>query len=466
MTIGPITVRPDLTALRAVVGGAVHGPGDAGYATTGFNLAVTRTPCAVVDVADTDDIAAVIRFAGDAGLRVAVFATGHGGVEVGPDTVLVRTAALDVCEIDPSTRTARIGAGVRVQTVLDAAAPHGLALVCGSSTTVGVVGFLTGGGIGPLVRSLGSSAGYVRSVRVVTGDGTVTDASAEVNPELFWGLRGGKATLGIITEVVVDLLPISEIYGGAVYFDGAEASGLLRAWRDWAADLPREAGTSVALMRLPEMPGVPPALAGRLTVAVRFAAVGDHGAAQRLLAPMRAAATPLLDAIGPLPYAAIGAMHADPAVPMPVHEGTTLLRDVSDGTIDAIVGAAGPRSASQLIVVELRQLGGAFADEQKVRSAFGHRDAAFNLHAVGVLAPPPGPDHGSADGVEPVSSTTAHLLAAVRPWSTGTSLANFNASADPAVIRTCYDEDTYAWLAALAARLDPRGVLHTGQVVR
>ena len=122
-----------------------------------------------------------------------------------------------------------------------------------------------------------------------------------------------------------------------------------------------------------------------------------------------------------------------------------------------MIAVAGPRSESPLIIVELRQLGGAFADEQKVRSAFGNRDAAFNLHIVGVLAPPI---------AELVVSTTAELLAAVRPWSTGTSLPNFNASADPAMIRTCYDEDTHAWLGALAARLDPRGVLHTGQVVR
>ena len=453
----PVTSESVLSALRTVVRGTVHGPGDAGYGTPGFNLAVTRTPCAVVDVADTDDVAAVIRCAGDAGLKVTVFATGHGGVEVGSDTILIRTAALDTCEVDPAARTARIGAGVCVQTVLDAAAPHGLALACGSSTTVGVVGFLSGAGIGPLVRTLGSSAAYVRSVRVVTGDGAVKEASAEVNPELFWGLRGGKATLGVITEVVVDLLAISEIYGGALYFDGADSAALLRAWRDWATDLPREASTSAALLQLPEMPGVPPMLAGKLTLAVRFATTADPDTGARLLAPMRAVAAPMLDAVGPMPYAAIGAIHADPPVPMPVHEGTTLLRDLADGTIDAIVSATGPDSGSPLVVVELRQLGGAFADEPAVRSALCHRDAAFNLYSVGVLAPPI---------ADLVVSTSIALITAVELWSTGTVLPNFGASADPAVIRRCYDEDTYAWLAALAAQLDPRGVLATGQVVR
>lgn len=457
MTISPIVTELDMTSLRALVRGAVHGPDDAGYATAGFNLAVTRTPYAVVDVADADDIAAVIRFAGTSGLRVAVFATGHGGVEVGPDTILVRTAALDTCEVDPAARTVRIGAGVRVQTVLDAAAPHGLALVCGSSTTVGVVGLLSGGGVGPLVRSHGATVDYVRSVRVVTGDGTVREATAQVNPELFWGLRGGKASLGIITEVVIELLPIPKIYGGAIYFDGADAAGLLRAWRDWAADLPREASTSAALMRLPEMPGVPPVLAGRLTLAVRFATASDADTAAGMLAPMRAVATPLLDGVATIPYAAVAAVHADPTVPMPALEASTLLRDFTDGTIDAIVSAAGPQSSSPLAIVEVRQFGGALTDEQAVRSALCHRDSAFQLFAVGVLAPPI---------ADLVPAAVAELLAAVGPWSTGTSLPNFTPSGDPDMIRRCYDEDTYAWLAALAARLDPRGVLHTGQVVR
>ena len=172
---------------------------------------------------------------------------------------------------------------------------------------------------------------------------------------------------------------------------------------------------------------------------------------------MRAVATPLLDGVATIPYAAVAAVHADPTVPMPALEASTLLRDFTDGTIDAIVSAAGPQSSSPLAIVEVRQFGGALTDEQAVRSALCHRDSAFQLFAVGVLAPPI---------ADLVPAAVAELLAAVGPWSTGTSLPNFTPSGDPDMIRRCYDEDTYAWLAALAARLDPRGVLHTGQVVR
>ena len=149
--------------------------------------------------------------------------------------------------------------------------------------------------------------------------------------DLFWGVRGGKSALGIVTEVEIDLLPIAEFYGGAVYFDGADAARVLHAWREWGQGLPESVNTSLAVQQLPPLPGVPEPLAGRLTVAVRYTALGDIAEARRLLEPMRAAATALMDTVGVLPYAAIGAVHADPVDPMPLHEDHALLRGADRG---------------------------------------------------------------------------------------------------------------------------------------
>lgn len=448
----------DLDELRRRVRGAVHGPADPDYPTVGFNVALERHPAAVVDAADAADIAATVRFAAAHGMTVGVFATGHGGTPVGSRSILVRTTALDTCEVDPEQRTARIGAGVRWQSVLDAAVPHGLAPLCGSAPTVGVVGYLSGAGIGPLVRTVGSSADHIRSMTVVTGDGTLVTATADENPELFWGLRGGKGTLGIVTEAVIEMPVIAEIYGGALYFDGADAVRVLRAWRDWAAGLPDEASTSLALLNLPAMPQVPPMLAGKLTVAVRYASVADAESAAAVLAPIRESAQPLLDAVGPMPYAAVGAIHADPPGPMPVRERGGLLAALPDEAVDVIVGAVTSPVAPLLPVVEIRALGGAYAREPRVRSALCHRDAPFNLNMVGVLA-----DEQAAAAV---TGAVDGALAALEPWMTGATLPNFVASDDPARVRASYDEDTAAWLAALADRLDPHGVFRVGQVVR
>jgi hypothetical protein len=447
-----------LTGLRAYVAAPVAFPGEPDYdRATPWNLAAAVEPAAVVLATSAYDIANTVGFAGRRGFRVSVQATGHGALSVAADTILVVTTGMTGCTVDPVARTARVAAGATWQHVLDAAAPHGLAALCGSSPKVGVVGFLTGGGVGPLVRTVGLSADYVRSFELVTGAGEVLRATPEENPDLFWGLRGGKSTLGIVTAVEIDLLPIPEFYGGALYFDGEDAAAVLREWARWCVELPEIISTSIALLQLPEMPGVPEQLAGRLTVAVRYVAVDDFDDAERRLTPLRSVATPVLDTVGVLPYAAIGAVHADPVDPMPVSEYHTLLCELTSETVDLILGATGPDSSSVQTIVDIRMLGGALARDGLHRSAFCHRDAAYAVTVIGVPAPPV---------AEAVRSQAATLIAELTPWSTGGQLPNFAPSDDAGRAARVYDEDTRHWLAVLAEHYDPAGVFRCGQVVR
>jgi hypothetical protein len=191
-------------------------------------------------------------------------------------------------------------------------------------------------------------------------------------------------------------------------------------------------------------------LAGTYTVALRYAALGDAGEAQRLLQPMREVATPVLDTVGVLPYAAIGLVHADPVDPMPVNEDQALLRELTAEAVDAILAAAGPTSGSPQTIVELRLLGGAHAREPRHRSAYCHRDAAYSLAVIGVLVPPV---------AEIVRPHAAALVADLAAWSTGGQMPNFAPSADPDRAARCYSEDTLHWLNALARQYDPAGIL-------
>ncbi|MGE0215975.1 FAD-binding oxidoreductase [Mycolicibacterium sp.] len=451
-------VAPDvLSTLRDHVATPVALPGEPGYERcTPWNVAAPVTPAAVVLATSPQDVAGTVRFAAEHGFKVTVQSTGHGAVGIGSDTILVQTSAMKHCDIDVANRTARVGAGARWQDVIDAAAPHGLAPLCGSAPGVGVVGFLTGGGIGPLVRTVGASSDHVRAFDVVTGEGTLLRATPEENADLFWGLRGGKATLGIVTEVEFEMPHIPEFYGGAVFFDGADAEAVLHAWSDWSVGLPETVNTSVAVLQLPPLPGVPEPLAGRMTVAVRYTAVGDLAEAERLLAPMRAVATPVLDTVGVLPYAAIGAVHADPVDPMPTNEAQALLSALPAEAVDALLAVAGPGSGSPQVIVELRLLGGALAREPRHRSAFCHREAAFALTVIGAPIP-----EIAAAVVEHATAVTA----AMTPWATGGQFPNFAPSYDPGRAARVYTDDTRHWLAALAQRYDPAGVLAVGQVV-
>lgn len=441
----------DMVALRAHVTAPVALPGERVYdRATPWNVAVPVRPGAVVFASTASDVAAVMRFASERGLRVVVQATGHGAVPVGARDVLVLTSGMTGCVVDAEARTARIGAGVRWQTVLDAATPHGLAPLCGSAPAVGVVGYLTGGGVGPLVRTVGLSADHVREFELVTGDGQVLRVTPDEHADLFWGLRGGKSMLGIVTSVEIDLLPIAEFYGGALYFDGSVAGDVLRTWQRWTADLPESVNTSLCIQQLPPLPGIPEPLAGRMSVAVRYTAVGDVAEAERLLQPIRDVAPTLIDAVAVLPYAAIGAVHADPVDPMPTHEDHAMLRELTPETVEAILAACGPGSGSPQTIVELRLLGGALAREPRHRSAFCHRNAACSLSVIGVLVPP---------AAEAVVSHAAELVAAVAPWSTGGQMPNFAASDDPQRPSRCYNEDALHWLRALAKRYDPASVM-------
>ena len=148
-----------MAGLTRLVSGSVHLSGTAGWDTlaTPFNLAAASAWAAVVEVLGADDVAAVLGFAGDHGFDVEVRATGHGALPTIRPTPLVHTGRLDELTIGPD-RIARVGAGVRWQRVLDVAAPLGLADPGGSAPGVGVVGYLTGGGLGPVARTVGYSS--------------------------------------------------------------------------------------------------------------------------------------------------------------------------------------------------------------------------------------------------------------------------------------------------------------------
>lgn len=457
-TTQPVISASALACLRAGVRGRVATPGEAGYElATPWNVAVRQAPIAVVEATSADDIAATVRCAAAHDLKVAVRRTGHGAVPISGPTVLVHTGLLDAVELDVGARTARVGAGAIWQQVLDAAAPHGLAPLVGSSPNVGVAGFLTGAGIGPFVRTFGLSSDHVRSFQIVTGEGKQLTVTPTAHPELFWGLRGGKGSLGIVTEVEIDLMELAEFYGGALYFAGEDAAAVIEAWRELCHDLPEHSNTSLAILQLPPLPQIPAPIAGRMSVAVRFTTTASAAEAEALLAPVRAAATPLLDGIAQMPYAAVAAVHADPVDPMPTHESSALLREFPGQLAEALVDLAGPGSRSPQVVVELRLLGGKVAQAPEHRSAFSHRDAAFTFLSVGVLAP---------EIAEIVPVHAAALKAAVEPWSTGYTLPNFTATDDPQRLARCYDEDTCHWLGALADQHDPAGVLSIGQVIR
>ncbi|MCU6482621.1 FAD-binding oxidoreductase [Arthrobacter sp. A2-55] len=445
-----------MESLKRALAGSLHQPGDPGYSAlaTPWNLAVQTTPAAVVEAANAQDVVEAVRFAAANGLPVAVQATGHGIASDLAGALLVHTGRLDECTVDPAG-WARTGAGTTWKAVLAAGAQHGLAGLSGSAPGVSVAGYTSGGGIGPMARTFGAASDRVRSLEVVTGDGQIRHVTAETEPELFWGLRGGKGSLGIITALEFDLLPLPVIYAGALFFGAESAADVVLAWSEWCPTLPPEATTSLALMQLPPLPGVPEQLGGKFTVAVRYVFTGSPDDGARWLAPIRAAGVPLIDAVQSMPSSLIGAVHSDPEDALPVQEASCLLASFPAEGAQTLLRAVGPESNSPQLLLEIRQFGGALSKEPDVASALCHRDAGFGLYSVGVAAPPALPG---------IAAHAAGLSRAMADWSFGGSLPNFSAGAGAAGFAGSYTQEVLARLAGLAGHYDPEALFRLGQV--
>jgi FAD/FMN-containing dehydrogenase len=456
------TTPLDTTGLtKALAAGValVHLPGSAGYdeLTCAHNPLVRPRPVAVVEPQSADEVARTVRIAASFGAPVGVIGTGHGTEDVMTGAVLVATRSLDQLVLHPAERTARVGAGVRWSAVLEAAAPHGLAPICGSAPSVGVVGFLTGGGHGPVVRTYGLSSDRVLSFEVVTGDGVLRRATPDDEPDLYWGLRGGKATLGIVTSVDLELVEQPEIYAGALWFDEPDVPAALRTWAVWSRLLPDEGTTSVSILRLPPMPDIPPFLVGKAVLHVRFAWTGDPAVGEEMIRAMRSVALPLLDTVAVLPYARIGEVHSDPEEFMPAHTEHLLLNDLGPDGAELLLDLAGPGTPTAQLMVVVRRIGGAAEHALRGESAFVTRDAEWSVFTVGVAIP---------EVAEAVTADARRIVDGLAPLTRDGALPNFVPGHGVEWARRAFPAEVAERLVALSERYDPAGVLLAARAVR
>jgi hypothetical protein len=384
--------------LSETMTGRVVGAGDPGFddARRAFNLTADIRPAAVAFAAGERDVMAVVRQARADGLRVAPQATGHGAGSLGElqDTVLLNVGALDDVSIDPGALRVRAGAGATWEQVVPALSEHGLAALHGSSPDVGVAGYSLGGGIGWLARKHGLQCNSVTAIELVRADGELVRTDADHEPDLFWALRGGGGNFGVVTAIEFGVVPLEELYAGAMFFEFDHAGEVLHAWRELLGELPDELMTWVSLLRFPPLPDVPEALRGGSFAIVHAAFLGSEQDGRRLLRPLREIG-PLMDTCAMVPPAALGDMAMDPREPLPYRSAHRLLGDLPAAAFDDLLAAAGPGSDSALTMVQLRHMGGAMARTAPGAGARASLPGTVGAFALGVVDGP-----GSAAAVE------------------------------------------------------------------
>jgi FAD/FMN-containing dehydrogenase len=447
----------DLSELS--ISGLVVQPSDADWdaARVAWNLVVDQRPTAVASVQSADDVAAVLRFAAANGLRVVAQGTGHGAPSLGllEDTLLIKTEAMRSVEVDRDAQTARFEAGAIAEQLATAAQAAGLSSLPGSAPSVGAVGFSLGGGHGWLGRRYGFACNRVTAIELVTADGEQRKIDAETDSDLFWALRGGGGGYAIVTALHVELAPVAELYAGALIFAAELGAGAIRAYRDWAAGLPDEVTSTVRFLNPPPIPDVPEPLRGRALLTIGAAVIGSRENGERTIAPLRELGQPIIDTFVQMPAAGLTHINMDPESPVPGIGDYALIDALSDEAIDAFVSVAGPGGGpSQLLMAELRQLGGALGRAAPGAGVLAKLDAGFVLNAVGMPMAP-----GSADAI---NADLDRLTGAMKPWHGAGGYMNF---AD----RQCdvdqiFSAEICTRLRSVKDRWDPDGVIRANHM--
>jgi hypothetical protein len=437
--------------LRAAFQGRVIGPEDAGYdeARKIWNGMIDKRPALIAQCAGTPDVVAAVNFAREKDLAVAVRAGGHNvsGNATCDDGVVIDLRPMKGVSVDPDRRIARAEGGVTWSEYDRETQRHGLASPGGAISTTGIAGLTLGGGFGWLSRSYGLACDNVVSAEVVTANGEVLTASADENPDLFWGIRGGGGNFGVVTRFDYRLQQVGDLYAGLVLYPRSEAREFLRMFAGLTAGAPDELSTMAAFLSTPD--GDP--VVGVFSV---FHGPADEG--ERVLAPLRAFGSPLLDDIGPKPYTVVQQAF-DEGFPAGNRNywKSSYLSTIGDECIDVLVEQANKAPSPMCVVGLEHMIGGAVARVGKDDTAFGSREAEYNLLILG-MSDDPGIDDAIKDWAR-------GFWKAIQPFATGGVYVNYMDRDESERIGDAYGSTHYARLVELKKRYDPDNLFRLNQ---
>ena len=458
MSVYQATMRPP-SRLASALSGKIVTPDHAGFdaARRAWNLAVDQRPSAIVFPESAQDVAAAVLFAREFDQRVAAQGTGHNAGPLGSleDTILLKTERMREVTIDPERRIARVQAGVLWMEVVEAAARHGLAGLQGSSPDVGVVGYTLGGGLSFMGRKHGLATNRVRAIELVTADGRLVRAEPENEPDLFWAMRGGGGSFGVVTALEFDLFPAREIYAGILWYPIERAGGVLHTWRELTESGPPDELTTVGrILHLPPIEDIPEPVRGKSFVVVEAYHLGEPRQADALLAPLRTL-NPVMDTLASISMPELSHVHMDPEHPVPGLGDGLMMAELPAEGVDALVDVAGADTQFPLLSVQLRHLGGELGRARPSNGALASLDAQFAMYAVGMT---PAPELKA-----PVANQVRAVKDALAPWAAGRGFLNFTESRQS--VGSLWTPEAFQRLRRVKGLVDPDDVIRSNHPI-
>jgi FAD/FMN-containing dehydrogenase len=415
---------------------------------------VNKRPVLIARCRGVADVVDAVNVAQKLGLEVAVRGGGHNvaGRATVDGGLMIDLLPMKGIHVDPTARTARAEGGVTWAELNRETQLHGLAVTGGVVSTTGIAGLTLGGGLGWLMGKYGLALDNLRSVELVTAEGQVLRTSKDEQGDLFWAVRGGGGNFGVATSFEYQLHPVGPtITGGLVAHPFDRARDVLRFFRDFTASLPDEFTVFAGLIHAPDGSGTK--LAAIVTCHCSSPAAGETA-----VRPLKQFGSPVMDAIGPMPYCQLNGM-LDAAYPKGAlnYWKSSFLAQLSDDAIDTMVEcfARCPTPMGQLL---LEHFHGAATRVGVRDTAFPHRVDGYNLVILSEWMEPANTDRCIAWARE--------TYAAMDPFFASGRYVNYlgdDETGDP--VAAAYGPN-YRRLQELKTKYDPSNFFHMNQNIR
>jgi FAD/FMN-containing dehydrogenase len=314
------------------------------------NGLIDKRPAIIASCQGVADIVDAVQLGRTLGLEVSVRGGGHNvaGRAAIDQGMMIDLSPMKGIHVNASARTVRAQGGVLWRELNRETQLHGLATTGGVVGSTGIAGLTLGGGLGWLMPKYGLALDNLIAADMVMADGRVLRASADEHPDLFWAIRGGGGNFGIAASLEYSLHQVGPtITGGAVVHPLTRALDVLRFFRETCGSLPDEAMLAAGLQTAPD--GSNAKLIGL---------VGGHCGplvqGEAAFRPLKAFGPPMLDIMGPMPYAALNGM-LDAAFPKAAFNywKAQFLTELSDDAIRTIIaGFEACPSPMSLIIIE------------------------------------------------------------------------------------------------------------------
>ncbi|MFJ3672991.1 FAD-binding oxidoreductase [Streptomyces sp. NPDC090106] len=447
----PTKAGAALAALREDLVGDVLAPGDTGYdeARTLYNSMIDRRPAVIAQCVDANDVVRAVRFGRDLDLPIAVRGGGHSvaGMSLNDGGLVVDLRHMRAVTVDPAAMTVTVAGGATMSDLDRACQPHGLATTGGRVSTTGVGGFVLGGGSGWLERCWGLAVDNLLGADLVTADGSTVTASAEENPELFWGLHGGGGNFGVATSLTLRLHELPAFSIAMLFFLPEFGDDVVRTYRDVIDAGPVEAGGGVIYLTGQDEEFMPRHLVGKLLCGALLTYAGTEADLRKLAEPLLALPHEV-EIVGQMPYADVQCMLDDPPG-LRNYWSAEYLTALTDDYVNVFCAGASRMPVPSGTLHVLFPEGGAVADGP-AGFPVPYRGAPWGMHPFAAWEDP-------ADD-ERCVQWVRDVRAEARPWATGDVYLNFigDEGADR-VVAGLGAENTHR-LAALKREYDPDNV--------